>query len=72
MSEQRCGTCKWIQPVLKGSENDYWSCGYPKVPMPYFNQMMLQMARNPRYRLLSVGDPASDFGKACPTYEAKP
>ena len=67
-----CGTCKWIQPILKGSENEYWQCGFPAVPRPYFEMMMLQFGRNPHYRHLSVGDPQSDYGATCQTYEAKP
>lgn len=72
MSTQTCRTCKWIRPVVKGSESDHWDCGCPSVPKPYVDQMMLQFARNPHYKLLSVGAPDSDFGSNCPTHEAKP
>lgn len=72
MSEQKCRSCKWIGPILKGSENDYYQCDYPKVPKPYFDIMMLQYARNPQWLHRSVGDPDSDYGATCPTYEARP
>jgi hypothetical protein len=70
--KQCCGNCKWVGKILKASENDYYQCNYPKVPRPYAEQMMLQFARNPHYRLLSIGDPKSDYGASCQTYEAKP
>ncbi len=69
-----CGTCRWIKPVLKASENDYWTCDYPwsKLPKPHVAVIHLQFCRNPGWHHLNVGDPHADYGKDCPTYEAQP
>lgn len=68
---QACGNCKWIKPILKASENEYFQCGYPSVPKPYADAIFLQMAKNPHHRVLSIGDPQSAYGKDCPTWHAK-
>lgn len=74
MSEQRCENCKWLLPILKVSENEYFMCGWPRdrASKPYQNAVGLLYARNPRYHHLSVGDPTSDYGKDCSTWEPKP
>lgn len=69
MAERRCGTCKWMVGRLSASENEYFYCGYPSVPRPYAEKMMLLFARNPQHDHLSVGDPQSDYGKDCPTWQ---
>lgn len=70
MSNQRCRTCKWLQHVLKASENDYWYCGCPNVPKPYV-ELLVKANRFYVTGSLSVGDPDSDYGTTCPTWEGK-
>jgi hypothetical protein len=65
-----CGNCRWIEPILKASEIEYYGCGYRPLSRPLID--ILFNERGEKNYLLNVGDPASDYAELCVCYKEVP